>query len=218
MVYVYTDDLDLEDSLTARMSSIMPPERITRANRYRRKKDRDLCILSYQILRYAIGQVYAPAYMPEIRRTPKGKPYFADACCEFNLSHCDSGIAVAVSGGKIGVDLQEPVSFIEDVKSHFLSPAEMQYLNETPHASAELLKLWTLKEAYGKCRGDGLIYPFRETNLLAFLKTDSIRSYDDLYGRSLEYGGCALSIFAERQEDIEIRSVALHDIISFLQL
>ena len=218
MVYVCTDNPDLEEPLAARMSSIMPPERIARANRYRRKKDRDLCILSYQILQYAIGQVYALAFMPEIRRTPKGKPYFADACCEFNLSHSDGGIAVAVSGGKIGVDLQEPVSFIENVKSYFLSPAEMQYLNETPHTSAELLKLWTLKEAYGKCRGDGLIYPFRETNLLAFLKTDSICIYDDLYGRSLEYGDCALSIFAERQEDIEIRNVGLSDMITFLQL
>lgn len=218
MVYVCTDNIDLEESLAARMSSVMPPERIARANRYRRKKDRDLCILSYQILRYAIGQTYAPAHMPEIKRTPKGKPYFADACCEFNLSHCDSGIAVAVSGEKIGVDLQEPVSFIGDVKSHFLSPAEMQHLHETPHTSADLLKLWTLKEAYGKCRGDGLIYPFRETNLLPFLQSDSIRMYDDLYGRSLEYGGCALSIFAERQEDIEIRDVGLRDLITFLQL
>ena len=98
MVYVYTDDLDLEETLAQRMSSTMPPERMERAKRYRRKKDRDLCILSCTLLRYAIRQEYGLEQMPEIRRTPRGKPYFADGCCEFNLSHCDSGIAVAVSG------------------------------------------------------------------------------------------------------------------------
>ena len=116
---------------------------------------------------------------------------------------------MAVSGEKIGVDLQEPVSFLEDVKTQFLSPVEMQYITEHPHTTLDLLKLWTLKEAYGKCQGDGLLYPFRETDFLEFLSTDAVCTYDHLYARSLEYKECVLSIFAARREETEIRDVDL---------
>jgi phosphopantetheinyl transferase len=78
-------------------------------------------------------------------------------------------VAVATTGGcRVGVDAERsdrPLSCIPaDVA---LSPAERSHLSRYPsaHQAAEFLKLWTLKEAYGKLRGRGICLPLERVEV-----------------------------------------------------
>lgn len=96
-----------------------------------------------------------------IRRDEWGRPHFDDpALPDFNLSHSDGFVAVAIGEGRVGIDLQgvnkdfDPVPLAE----RFFSQTEEQSIkNAAKNERADLFfALWTKKEALGKALGRGL--------------------------------------------------------------
>ncbi|MDR0788730.1 MAG: 4'-phosphopantetheinyl transferase superfamily protein, partial [Bifidobacteriaceae bacterium] len=94
-------------------------------------------------------------------RLEHGKPYLYtvipaeagihDKNVNFNISHTKNYILVAVSDSEIGVDIEELPDFsMLDLKNVF---TENEIENQTEQY---LLKIWTMKESYLKCRGIGL--------------------------------------------------------------
>lgn len=86
---------------------------------------------------------------------------------DVSLSHTDDLIAVGVGRtGRIGVDV-EPADrrmSYELLRGHMCTPAEhaeLERMSQDRQAS-ELLRLWTLKEAYTKALGQGLQLGFTE--------------------------------------------------------
>lgn len=58
-----------------------------------------------------LGKMYTETFlcerMPEMIYTPQGKPRFVEnKSCHFNISHDGKAVAVAISDGEVGVDLQ----------------------------------------------------------------------------------------------------------------
>ncbi|MFJ5726182.1 4'-phosphopantetheinyl transferase family protein [Streptomyces sp. NPDC093149] len=97
-----------------------------------------------------------------------GRPYLRGLDqIDVSLTHTDDLIAVGISrNGRIGVDAEPAdrhMSF-ELLQSHVCTPAERAGLAALPEAeqTAELLRLWTLKEAYTKALGQGLRLGFTE--------------------------------------------------------
>lgn len=97
-----------------------------------------------------------------------GRPYLRGLDqIDVSLTHTDDLIAVGVSrNGRIGVDAEpagRPMSF-DLLHSHVCTPAERAELQQLPEArrAAELLRLWTLKEAYTKALGQGMRLGFTE--------------------------------------------------------
>ncbi|MFD7627265.1 4'-phosphopantetheinyl transferase family protein [Streptomyces sp. NPDC059851] len=86
---------------------------------------------------------------------------------DVSLSHTDDLIAVGVSRtGRIGVDAEptgRTMSF-ELLQGHMCTPAERAELERMPRnrQDSELLRLWTLKEAYTKALGQGMRLGFTE--------------------------------------------------------
>ncbi|MEU6862346.1 4'-phosphopantetheinyl transferase superfamily protein [Streptomyces sp. NPDC046876] len=86
---------------------------------------------------------------------------------DISLSHTDDLIAVGVSRtGRIGVDVEPAdrrMSF-ELLRGHMCTPAEHEELERMSQdrQASELLRLWTLKEAYTKALGQGLQLGFTE--------------------------------------------------------
>ncbi|GGS92818.1 MULTISPECIES: 4'-phosphopantetheinyl transferase family protein [Streptomyces] len=86
---------------------------------------------------------------------------------DISLSHTDDLIAVGVCRtGRIGVDVEPAdrrMSF-ELLRGHMCTPAEHAELARMSgeRQTAELLRLWTLKEAYTKALGQGLQLGFTE--------------------------------------------------------
>lgn len=90
-------------------------------------------------------------------RGPFGKPFLPGGS-EFNLSHTNGAMAVAVSSGEVGVDIERvgrKTSWKELARRHFFSE-EIQYLEKFPDPAAAFLEFWTCKEAICKLAGEGI--------------------------------------------------------------
>jgi 4'-phosphopantetheinyl transferase len=86
---------------------------------------------------------------------------------EISLSHTRDVLLVGISSvGLIGVDT-EPADrklYGRDVERLMCTPHERAELDalELTDRNDRLLRLWTLKEAYSKALGQGLLFPFTE--------------------------------------------------------
>lgn len=91
----------------------------------------------------------------------QGKPFLADfPDLFFNLSHSGGWVVCALSQLETGVDLQveRPLRTAICRKFH---PSEQQLLKKLPERA--FFDLWSLKEAYCKCIGQGLRIPLNAT-------------------------------------------------------
>lgn len=95
--------------------------------------------------------------LPEIHHTEQGKPYFLDSDLHFSISHTKNHAFCCISTKNIGIDAEECDREIDlRLAEKFLSPTEKQYFVAAPDKRECLLRLWVLKEAYGKLLGKGI--------------------------------------------------------------
>ena len=102
-------------------------------------------------------------------KTKFGKPFAENVDIEFNISHSNDMVACAVDKLPIGIDIEKIRPINLSVAKHFCSADDMFYIfgqnptiNELQYSEdIEILKrffeVWTKKEAYGKCKGTGII-------------------------------------------------------------
>lgn len=95
--------------------------------------------------------------LPEIKRTPLGKPYFPGENMHFSISHTKNYVFCAIGEHPIGIDAEELDRDIRlSLAEKFLSPGELKQFQNAPDKRKALLTFWVLKEAAGKCTGKGL--------------------------------------------------------------
>ena len=95
--------------------------------------------------------------LPEIRRTQRGKPYFADSPLHFSISHTKKHVFCALSDRPIGIDAEEADRDIRlALAEKILSPGELEQFRKSHDPRQALLRFWVLKEAAAKCSGEGL--------------------------------------------------------------
>ena len=101
--------------------------------------------------------------LPEIRRTKLGKPYFADSPVHFSISHTKNYVFAAISEKPIGIDAEELDREIDlRLAEKLLSSSEYAQFQKAADKRLALLRFWVLKEAAGKCTGEGLqLWPNR---------------------------------------------------------
>ena len=114
-----------------------------------------------------LAQAVCP--LPEIHKTPQGKPFFVGSDLHFSLSHTKKHAFCAISPGNIGIDAEE-ISRTIDLRlaEKILSPTEKRRFDDADNKPAALLRLWVLKEAYGKLTGRGWGNYLRETDFDPF--------------------------------------------------
>ena len=103
---------------------------------------------AYSLLEYAFMAIYG-GILPEIAKTPNGKPYFPDRPdVHFSLSHSATHVLCALSGEPVGADIESPRCISERAIAYFCSPEERSLFDP--------LDLWVLKESYIKLIGGNL--------------------------------------------------------------
>ena len=108
------------------------------------------------------------APLPEIKRTSLGKPYFPGEDLYFSISHTKNHIFCAIAEHPIGIDAEETDRDIRlSLAEKLLSSGELEQFQNAPDKRKALLTFWVLKEAAGKCAGEGLqLWPNRTDFLL----------------------------------------------------
>ena len=127
-------------------------------------------------------------------REHNGKPVLLGPQCNppltFNLAHCHLFSACAVARGlQLGIDVEPARRQISPlVAQRYLSAEEWAHCEtlEFRDRSAAWVSLWTLKESFVKCCGDGLARDLRE---VSFLKDRSgLRSFLPLSVLGFDWG------------------------------
>ena len=115
--------------------------------------------------RRLLRECLRPYGVPEDAAMEKGgygKPYFRDYPeLHFNISHGDGIAACIVTERECGIDCEPCREYRERVARRCFSPAEQRMIVEAAPEERDLLftRLWTLKEAFVKCIGQGISYP-----------------------------------------------------------
>ena len=125
--------------------------------------------------------------LPEIAVTERGKPYFLGSDLHFSISHTKHHAFCCVSGKNIGIDAEEMGRKVSPALAEkILSTSEKQRCAET----ADILRLWVLKEAYAKLTGRGLGDYLYETD------------FDPKDPRILIIDGCYVAIMEEEKDAV----------------
>ena len=156
MIYYIDLTGEFDDTTLAALLPYVSAQRRARAEKYLRRSDRVQSILAFLLLRIGLYREYGINQMPIIAYLPNGKPFLAERPdIHFNLSHCKTGVACAVSDGEVGVDIQHYVPFKASVAERIMTAEELLEA-ETGDADAVFTRVWSLTESEGKFTGDGL--------------------------------------------------------------
>ena len=119
---------------------------------YERLEGRDGHTRGRELLRMLYG-----GPLPEIACTKLGKPYFVDSSVHFSISHTPEHVFCVLSDRPVGIDAEEMARQINpQLAEKILSPTEKEQFDQADDPRLALLKFWVLKEAAGKCTGEGL--------------------------------------------------------------
>ena len=136
-----------------------------RARRFIFARDRRRFVFARKTLRQVLGG-YLGIDAAAVRFTyaAHGKPALANgfgAGLEFNMSHSDEAVVIAVSSaGPIGIDIEAIRSMRDrdEIARGTFAPGEVERLHALDEASRTdgFFRCWTRKEAFVKALGDGL--------------------------------------------------------------
>ena len=98
-----------------------------------------------------------------------GKPSLSEhPGLRYNISHADGIAAAMVSEYECGIDCERIRPSRTSVFRRCYSEPERRAVEEAPEAERDLLffRLWTLKEAFVKASGKGLLFPLRNAEFM----------------------------------------------------
>ena len=155
------------DGALAAFGWVLDPEEQARAARFRVAGARREFVFARGLLRRILGGYLAVAPQEVgFGFAAHGKPFLvrpaANGGLQFNLSHSESHVAIALTRGRqVGVDI-ESVQRLEEwrlLAERVFLPAEIRHIMALPEAEQRLafLRGWTGKEAYLKATGEGLL-------------------------------------------------------------
>ena len=148
------------ESLSAAIDRL-PPWRREQAMRFKHEQGRKECTLSYLLLSRALQEVYGIDEQPMFKIGEHGKPSLLfdsphPTEIHFNISHCKTAIACALSDSPVGVDIERTGRFKESLARHVLNEAEYNDVVTSADPDLRFTEYWTMKEALVKLTGQGL--------------------------------------------------------------
>lgn len=104
-------------------------------------------------------------FQPIIAYGEKGKPFFQNNnSLHFSISHTQGYIAICFHNKPIGIDIEYLRKAKKEIVQRFFHPKEYEYLNQIQDQiilNQEFTRIWTLKEAFVKCTGEGIANNFK---------------------------------------------------------
>lgn len=101
-----------------------------------------------------------------------GKPFLRDyENIKFNISHDGEWIFCACGNNNIGIDIQDIRKGRLDIAKRFFDSNEYDYIKKSIRSDERFSEIWTLKESFVKCTGEGLSRPL---NSFCFVKSNGM--------------------------------------------
>ena len=163
MLYQIFDDMtQCSEQTIARLLPLVSHQRREQALRFQHIFGQFCCLQSYVMLCQLLaewGRIHQlpVSEKPTFLYNDYGAPYIEDGPY-FSISHCKTGIAVAVSENPIGIDIEAIRTFSPDLMRKTMNITEQQRITSSTTPDVEFIRLWTQKEAILKLQGTGIIY------------------------------------------------------------
>lgn len=156
MVYIFDRWNQYTNEVYENHLRSLPTWRRAKALQYKKFDDRKRSVLAFVLLQRALREEYGMTEIPAFVYNAFGKPSLPNLSICFSLSHCRDAVACAVSESNIGIDVESIRPYGPEVARRVYNDAELEALRNSREKDAELIKLWTMKEAISKYEGLGL--------------------------------------------------------------
>ena len=142
----------MEECTEAEVQRLLPlvsAQRREQALKYKHTFGQFCCLKSWLMLMNELGNERM-SELGEWQYNEHGKPYWENGPY-FSISHCKAGIAVAVDGQPIGIDIETIRHADEELIARTMNEEERIGMDER-----KFTRLWTRKEAVVKAQGVGI--------------------------------------------------------------
>lgn len=184
MIFVTTTDALADEKLYEKAYSLIPEYRKTKADKMKMRENKLQTVTAGLLLNYAVGKwsiktgerdyktdenLYEkvdiislikannPYFDYEIVYNSQGKPYFLSFReIFFNISHSSNYVVCAIGDKPVGIDIEGGRKGRQNLARRFFDRAESDWIEEA-ESDERFFRIWTLKEAYGKATGFGVL-------------------------------------------------------------
>ena len=184
MIFVTTTDALTDEKLYEKAYSLIPEYRKTKADKMKMYENKLQTVTAGLLLNYAVGKwsiktgerdyktdenLYEKVdiisvieannqyFDYEIAYNSQGKPYFSSNCeIFFNISHSSNYVACVIGTRPVGIDIEKTREGRQNLAKRFFDISEAEWIKECD-SDERFFRIWTLKEAYGKATGQGVL-------------------------------------------------------------
>jgi len=154
MQYLVFDDMtQCTDKAVKQLLPEVPEFRQEQALKYKHVFGQFCCLKSWQML-LALSPSRPLAFSPSYNKF--GKPSI-EGMPEFNISHCKNAIAVAINETPIGIDVESIRRVEQSLIERTMNEEEQTLIRTADDPARVFTRLWTMKEAYLKYLGTGIV-------------------------------------------------------------
>lgn len=154
--------LDLSTFSLNKFSNYLTPNHFESAKKFKHSLFQHRFLLRKAILNYFLCH-YLKCQINDLNiiKTSNNKPYIKNNPIYFNVSDSDRYYALSFSKYfSVGIDI-ELIRYIKSpllLAKRFFTGCEIDFLTKSNSINNDFFKLWTQKEAYIKCIGQGISY------------------------------------------------------------
>lgn len=195
------------------LEELLPAERLERLHGLHNEERRRHFLMSGLLMQYGISAALGiPICNISYIYGKNGKPYLAPGVYEggqidFNLSHSGRYAVLAVSDTPVGIDVECSGRERLGVAKRFFCPEEYEDIQAaaTPQEkSLRFASYWTMKEAYVKRTGEGLMRELNSFYIRRGAKGLSATVENDIFFATLcHQSACIISICSENRKELE---------------
>ena len=184
MIFVTTTDALTDEKLYEKAYSLIPEYRKAKADKMKMRENKLQTVTAGLLLNYAVGkwsikteerdyktdenlyekvdiisliEANNPYFDYEIAYNSQGKPYFLSFReIFFNISHSSNYVECAIGDKPVGIDIEGGRKGRQNLARRFFDRAESDWIEEA-ESDERFFRIWTLKEAYGKATGFGVL-------------------------------------------------------------
>ena len=184
MIFVTTTDALADEKLYEKAYSLIPEYRKAKADKMKMRENKLQTVTAGLLLNYAVGKwsiktgerdyktdenLYEKVdiisvieannqyFDYEIAYNSQGKPYFlSNREIFFNISHSSNYVACVIGDRPVGIDIEKARKGRQNLAKRFFDVSEAEWIKECD-SDQRFFRIWTLKEAYGKATGFGVL-------------------------------------------------------------
>ena len=184
MIFVTTTDALADEKLYEKAYSLVPEYRKAKADKMKMRENKLQTVTAGLLLNYAVGkwsikirdkgyktdeilfervdtisviEANNQCFDYEISYNPQGKPYFlSHREIFFNISHSSNYVACIIGDRPVGIDIEGGRKGRQNLAKRFFDVTEAEWIEECD-SDERFFRIWTLKEAYGKAAGQGVL-------------------------------------------------------------